>query len=1601
MATVSGQLLYDALRTSVSSTGMQGIGNVPIILQDMNTGSLLAVLTNTTGNFSFTNVPNGNYQLVEAYGTPATLIGTGDFSGATIMPFISQGTVPPISYITNPPAGATNLDNTIRNTRLITVNNANLTAQNFLNGPVKYTSITDILDSDVIVSPVNLITDLDLGTFGTFPSGTIANTGANPQPYPNIQTDFTYSLPNSAVVTPADGSYTIQNIMNNSHSNSVGSWWIIADHTNGNETGRMMVVNGFHPGAIILSSTVSILPNKYYLFTTWILNLCKLAGYADPSLGVNILDESGNIIFSEALGIEIPRSPNYPEWKEIGTVFYSENNHTITLQFISLGPAETGNDYVLDDIALHEVIVPLLSPLKTANRSEIQLGETVTYTITLNNLGTNTLTNVKFSDVLPDGLTFNPGSVLVNGQSLTGVDPNIGFEVPDIQENLTIVFSATATSLPVLNPTVNSANFTYDDSPVLGGPPVTMEAISNEVEVKIIAADLIITKTADKVSVYPDDTITYQLSVINNGPDTALNPMVTDNIPAELKEVFYSLDNGITWNSWNGFLNIADLSSSDSFSFLIRGKVNHFAQDMITNVATVKSQTADPDLSNNISTLETIINPSANLSVVKSGSPNPVEIGSILTYTVTATNAGPNSATNVVITDVMPQEILNPVFSTDNGISWNPWEDNLSLTTLLAGETINILIQGTISATISESVTNDITIISDTFDPDLTNNHYVAQTVIDVPELLEADLAINKVSLPANAIFGEEVTYYLTVTNNGPDAADNVILVDTAPSFLLNQLFSIDEGLTWQAWNGRIHLGSLANGAISLILVKGILSSAATATLINTAYIFSSTPDPDQSNNQITIETPTSGSADVIITKTSLINPVEAGEQITYQLTVKNVGPSFAYDVLLSDLLPTEISDISYSNNGGLNWTSWSGDYNLAFLAANGSFTILIRGLVSPSASNTLDNQAIVTSITYDPDLTNNQSQVITLVNEAADLAITKTSETIIKAGDVVIYRLQIDNFGPSNAENVVITDIISRRIFNPEYSLDEGLNWVAWSGSINLGTVDANVTVILLIRGTVDLKAFGQITNLAIVASDVSDPNPANNISSMNIDIIRQEADLSITKSASSLAIRAGDQISYTLNIKNNGPDEALDTIITDQIPLMITDVMYSINGGGILQPWTGSYEAENLAVGETISLLIIGTVSTDFSGKIANISRVSSKTFDPDLSNNSGEINVSVSPQTADLAILKTVLTDDPKPEQPLTYQLNIINNGPNTANNVVVTDSLPQGLDDTKFSTNNGTTWNKWEGSYSFPELLANSSQLILIQGIISNNYIGAINNLAIVNSDTFDPYFLNNISHTTTNIPQSAADLLIKKESNFSKAKLGEQITYTITINNLGPDNARNVILYDSADLNNPEYSLDNGLTWLTWKDNLELGSMTVNNPLTILIRGVVSSTECFLVNTAKIVSETFDPNLLNNSDTVVTAIKKELADISVNLCVCSPCIRNCEIVSFAIIINNAGPSDAINVLLTHKLPRGIINPEYSLDNGKCYSKWWGNLHMAIIKANTVKIIHVRGKVYANPGMVLTSTAYAYADTEDPNLCNNKSTISLIVKQAFKA
>nr|WP_249168747.1 DUF11 domain-containing protein [Alkaliphilus sp. B6464] len=225
-------------------------------------------------------------------------------------------------------------------------------------------------------------------------------------------------------------------------------------------------------------------------------------------------------------------------------------------------------------------------------------------------------------------------------------------------------------------------------------------------------------------------------------------------------------------------------------------------------------------------------------------------MGQTLKYTIVVSNAGPSDAQNVVLTDAIPSEIINPEFSTDGGVTWNPWTGSYNIGTLANGASITILIRGTVGSSATGTISNTANITSTTPDPDLCNNTF---TVISVVSSASADISVKKSAAPNPVAAGQRLKYRIVASNAGPSDAQNVVLTDAIPPEIINPEFSTDGGVTWNPWTGSYNIGTLPHSASVTILIRGTVDPSAAGTLCNTANITSTTPDPNPNNNTSTV----------------------------------------------------------------------------------------------------------------------------------------------------------------------------------------------------------------------------------------------------------------------------------------------------------------------------------------------------------------------------------------------------------------------------------------------------------------------------------------------------------------------------------------------------------------------------------------------------------------------------------------------------------------------------------------------------------------------------------------------------------------------------
>src|SRR5207244_1484108 len=271
-----------------------------------------------------------------------------------------------------------------------------------------------------------------------------------------------------------------------------------------------------------------------------------------------------------------------------------------------------------------------------------------------------------------------------------------------------------------------------------------------------------------------------------------------------------------------------------------------------------------------------------------------------------------------------------------------------------------------------------------------------------------------------------DLTYGMTVTNNGVSAAQSVTLTDPLPFGTTFASLSPPAGWSCTApavgSSGTVNCTTptLASGASAGVMLIVHITAAPGGFVNNTASVSATTGDPVASNNSSTASTFVTGPAfDVSVTKTGPSTAV-AGSDITYNLTVANAGPSAVGGVTLSD-----------PNPGGIMWVSAKpaqGSCSVSFAIVDCSFGTLASGASVPitvvahvgehiSPGFVISNLAFVNNQSGDTNFNNQSASVDTTVSATADLAVTKTdTPDPAAAGGDLTYTITTTDAGPSYA---------------------------------------------------------------------------------------------------------------------------------------------------------------------------------------------------------------------------------------------------------------------------------------------------------------------------------------------------------------------------------------------------------------------------------------------------------------------------------------------------------------------------------------------------------------------------------------------------------
>lgn len=531
-------------------------------------------------------------------------------------------------------------------------------------------------------------------------------------------------------------------------------------------------------------------------------------------------------------------------------------------------------------------------------------GMTFGATLTYRNNGPAPAANIVIVDTLPAGISFvsatrsgvdfPPASIM--GQVVAW---NLGTLNDQESGTITLVLRADPA---IAHTTTLVNNVRIGDST---GVPSTDRDPSNNTSsaptMILTRADTQVTKTGpSRVNV--GDTVTFTMVYTNVGPSFARNVILTDTLPSELDFLSATpvptthVGSIVTWN-------VGDLAvgAGGTISLVMRSRFNQFAATLpVTNTVLIESSTLDPTPRNNRDDHSVALE-TADLSVVKT-MPPVVVAGRPFTATLQWRNAGPATARNVTLRDLLP---TNPpplqVLSTLPAASGPGLRFSLGDVTAGMSGTIRLVLMAPTTAMSGTTYLNSAVIdtpIDRDRDPanDIGTDDSVVRPLVN--------LIITKDASAGPLRSGSPITYTIRYRNDGPSLAQAVRIVDTLPQGFTYQRATPAPTTVTTTTTVIWQLGTLAAGASGIIRVIGTLSGEGIHVVrTNSVVISSSTDEENPDDNHDTAAT-IIDKPDLEIFKTDGRNVVWSGDVLTYTITARNTGLYTATGVLLTETPP-------------------------------------------------------------------------------------------------------------------------------------------------------------------------------------------------------------------------------------------------------------------------------------------------------------------------------------------------------------------------------------------------------------------------------------------------------------------------------------------------------------------------------------------------------------------------------------------------------------------------------------------------------------------------------------------------------------------------
>jgi len=825
----------------------------------------------------------------------------------------------------------------------------------------------------------------------------------------------------------------------------------------------------------------------------------------------------------------------------------------------------------------------------------------------------------------------------------------------------------------------------------------------------------------------------------------------------------------------------------------------------------LSSESDDPNPDDNAITFSIPLARESSLSVGVTPDRDTVVPGEDLGMIIDIINNGPSAARNVTL-NIPIGDGLN-LLSTIPSVG----ECDLSVTcvidTILPGESETVDLSGLVEdVPVGDVLSLPISVVSDSIDPDSADNALGLALPV-VSETLGGEGSNLLLDLPSELLSaepGDVVDFAIGVLNEGPEDAENVVLTDILPAALNLLSVTPSQG----ECDDRIvcFLGPIEAGESAVVDIVSEVDPEFTGTLLNTVSVLANAVDPVPDDNMGVIEIGVVETlletieGDLILDKSTDSTGILPGDLVSWTLTVENDSPVAVDDVVLSDVLPIDVALQQVTSSHGT--CDLTVRCELGTLSSGEIATVDVTGLLNLGfVGDVLSNTASVDSgseALIDLNLENNTDtstiNVGLLGDAEIDLGLNKSSaQSSILPGDEVSWTIVVENLGVDVAEDVNVTDLLPAGVTLLDVTSTQGT--CDLTISCDIGALAAGESATINIDGLLGLGFVGNILSNTANASSSSgvDINIENNSNVVTINVgslsVELNPDLSLLKEVSPGTAVAGETVTWTLTVVNNGDGDANGVQLSDILPNGVTLLDTVTSQGSCSGVITCNLGV--LASGESAVVTITGLLDSGYSGgpllNNADVSNTSGE-LDIDLSNNTDSVSVPVS-------LVADLLVDLTGPDSVVggetgMWTFNILNSGPSDALNVNLTDNLPAGLTLLDVTSSQGSCTSTV--TCSLGTITVGEGATVTLTGLVDSGFLSSnmTNSVSVSSVGSTDPDTANN-SGSLLSLVDLESDLLVDSFSNIGSVIAGEPINITTSVTNNGPSDALNVTLSDIA------------------------------------------------------------------------------------------------------------------------------------------------------------------------------------------------------------